>query len=78
MKVHDGQLYNNDEPVWDLGSFVCVGVEVEGNVRSYEGLSADTPKLPKYDNLGSGSKATCLDNGAYLKYHAPTKSWYEQ
>ena len=77
MKVYDGQLYNNDEPVHDLGSFVCVSVEVEGNVRSYEGLSADIAKLPTYDNLGTGSKAMCLDNGAYLKYHAPTKTWYE-
>ena len=74
---HDGQIYNEGETPWDLGSFECVGTE--GNQRYYEGLSADAPdKLPKYDNLGAGSSATCLDNGDYYKYHAKSKTWYKQ
>ena len=73
MKVYDGQIYEDDEPVHDLGSFECVGCE--GNTRAYEGKSADVNKLPKYDNLGAGSKATCLDTGEIYKYHAKSKSW---
>lgn len=74
---HDGQYYNEGEPIWDLGSFECVGFD--GNQRYYEGFSADAPdKLPKYDNLGAGSTATCLDNGDFYKYHAKSKEWIPQ
>lgn len=75
--VIDGQTYNPGDEVWDLGSFECVAVD--GNKRSYEGLSADAPdKLPKYADLGAGSSATCLDTGDYYKYHAKSKEWYKQ
>ena len=74
---HDGQYYNEGETIWDLGSFECVGTE--GNKRYYEGFSTDAPaKLPKYDDLGAGSTATCLDNGDFYKYHAKTKEWVLQ
>lgn len=75
MRVKDGQLYADGEPVHDLGSFECTGFE--GNKRKYEGLSADISKLPKYDNLETGSTAMCLDTGELLKYHAQTKTWYK-
>ena len=72
----DGQIYEEGQEVWDLGSFECVGHE--GNQRYYEGLSADAPaKLPKYDNLEAGSTALCLDNGDYYKYHAKSKTWFK-
>ena len=75
--VYDGQNYKEGEEIWDLGSFDCQ--EVEGNKRHYLGLSADAPtKLPKYDNLGTGSTAMCLDNGDYYIYLASTKTWYQQ
>lgn len=75
--IYDGQHYKEGEEIWDLGSFDCV--EVEGSKRHYLGLSSDAPmKLPKYDNLGTGSTARCLDNGDYYEYHAPTKEWYPQ
>ena len=48
--AHDGQYYNEGEPVWDLGSFECVDGQ-DMNQRNYEGLSADVDKLPKYDDL---------------------------
>ena len=77
MKIVDGQKYEDNEQVHDLGSFECVGTE--GNKRFYEGFSADAPeKLPKYDDLGAGSTATCLDNGDYYKYHAKSKEWVLQ
>jgi len=76
MRVHDGQVYGPGETLWDLGSFVCVSVD--GNKRSYQGLSQDVGKLPKYDDLGTGSSALCVDNGDYYIYHAPTKTWYLQ
>lgn len=74
--VYDGQTYEVGQEIWDLGSFECTSVE--GNMRSYQGLSADVAKLPKYDNLGTGSTAQCLDTGDFYSYHAPTKTWYEQ
>lgn len=79
MKIFDGQEYEDNEPVHDLGSFECVGVVEGTNQRSYLGLSVDAPdKLPTYDNLDTGSNARCLDNGDYYEYLASTKSWYKQ
>ena len=46
-------------------------------VQFYEGLSADVAKLPKYDDLGTGSSALCVDNGDFYKYEATTKTWYK-
>ncbi len=78
MKVVDGQQYQDDEQVWDLGSFECIDKQ-DTNQRNYEGLSVDAPgKLPKYDNLEAGSTALCIDNGDFYKYHAKTKTWYKQ
>lgn len=76
MKVYDGQFYEDDAQVHDLGSFECV--KREGvNRRYYEGLSADVKKLPKYSNLEAGSTAFCLDTGVFYKYHAKSKKWYK-
>lgn len=75
--IYDGQSYNIGDEIWDLGSFECY--EADGNKRHYLGLSTDAPaKLPKYDNLGTGSSARCLDNGDYYNYLATTKEWYKQ
>ena len=75
--VYDGQNYKIGDEIWDLGSFECC--DVDGSKRHYLGLSADAPaKLPKYDNLGTGSSARCLDTGDYYEYHAPSKKWYQQ
>lgn len=76
MIVVDGQIYEDGQPVHDLGSFECVGVEGV-NQRSYEGFSADIDKLPTYDNLEAGSSALCLDNGDFYKYHAKSKTWHK-
>lgn len=76
MKIVDGQVYKDNEPVHDLGSFECVSKE-GFNQRNYEGLSADVSKLPKYDDLEAGSTALCLDTGDLYKYHAKTKTWYK-
>lgn len=62
----------NDIP--DLGAWECV--EVKANERHYYGFSQDIAKLPKYDDLGTGSTALCLDTGACYAYHACTKQWY--
>lgn len=74
--VQDGKVYENSDDVPDLGSWECVGVS--GNKRQYHGLSKDVGKLPKYDDLGTGSSAMCLDNGDFYFYHAGTKQWYQQ
>ena len=75
--VYDGQNYKIGDEIWDLGSFECC--DVDGSKRHYLGLSADAPaNLPKYDNLGTGSSARCLDTGDYYEYHVHTKTWYQQ
>lgn len=70
--VIDGQVYKKGEEIWDLGSFVAT--DVDGNIRSYEGLSKDISKLPHY--VETGSSALCLDTGDYYKYHKETDTWY--
>lgn len=79
VTVVDGQTYQPGEEIWDLGSIQCT--EVRGNQRDYQGFLEDSQKLPKYDNLGTGSSVTLIDPiGAEStiigKYDAPTKHWY--
>ena len=71
----DDKYYEDLSQAPDLGSWVCTSAEA--NRRTYEGLSADIDKLPKYDDLGTGSTAICSDNGDILKYEATTKTWYK-
>ncbi len=72
--IHDGQVYNDGDTPWDLGSFQLVGVD--GNKRHYSGKSADAPaKLPKYDDLATDSTAKCTDNGDFYYYDALDKEW---
>lgn len=75
--VIDGHRYSVGQELPDLGSWECVEAEGIGK-RSYQGLSADVDKLPKYDDLDTGSSAMCLDTGDFYFYHAPTKTWYLQ
>lgn len=71
----DGHWYEPGDEIPDLGSFVAMpGSE---KIRNYEGLSSDISKLPKYDDLGTGSSAFCIDTSQLLKYEATTKTWYE-
>lgn len=71
----DGQIYEKGDEIPDLGSFVATSVN--GSIRDYEGLSVDLAKLPKYENLGTGSSAFCIDTGQLFEYEATTKTWYE-
>ena len=77
--VFDGQTYENENDIPDMGSIQCV--EVRGNQRDYQGFVQDSQKLPKYDDLGTGSNAILIDpNGTEStiigKYDALTKTWY--
>lgn len=71
----DGHFYEKGQEIPDLGTFVATSID--GNIRNYEGLSADIGKLPKYDDLETGSSAFCLDTGQLFKYEKTTKQWYE-
>lgn len=75
ITVWDGQTYYSGDEIWDLGSFVATSVS--GQIRNYEGLSSDVSKLPKYDNLSTGSSAFCVDTGDLYKYEKTTKTWYK-
>lgn len=73
--VIDGHRYNVGDELPDLGSLVCTSVEADR--RGYEGKYSDRNKLPKYDDLGTGSSAFLSDNGSFklFKYYADTKTW---
>lgn len=80
ITVYDGQTYKPGEEIWELGSLQCT--EVRGNQRDYQGFIKDKDKLPKYDNLATGSSAILIDDtGAestiIAKYDAPTKQWLD-
>lgn len=79
ITVYDGQTYRAGEEIWDLGSLQCV--ETDGNKREYQGLLEDKEKLPKYDDLATGSSATLIDktgseSTVFAKYDSQTKTWY--
>ena len=78
--IIDGQKYNEGDTIHDLGSLQCV--EVRGKQRDYQGFVQDKQKLPKYDDLATGSSATLIDpNGVEStiigKYDEQTKTWYD-
>lgn len=73
--VYDGHSYKKGEEIPDLGSLVCTNSD--GNIREYDGQYTDRYKLPKYDDLGTGSSAFLSDNGNFYlyMYYANTKTW---
>ena len=75
LTYFDGRWYAPGDEMLDLGTFVSQS----GNdkVRSYEGLAKDVSKLPKYDDLETGSSAFCVDTGQLFIYEKTTKTWYE-
>lgn len=75
LTYFDGHWYEPGEEIPDLGTFVAM--PGSDKVRNYEGLEKDIAKLPKYDDLKTGSSAFCLDTGRLFKYEKTTKSWYE-
>lgn len=77
--IIDGQTYQKGDEIWDLGSLQCT--EANGTQRSYQGFLKDKSKLPKYDDLATGSSAVLIDNmgiesTVFAKYDAQTKTWY--
>lgn len=75
LTYFDGRWYAMGDDIPDLGSFVAM--PGSDKIRNYEGLSKDTQKLPKYDDLETGSSAFCVDTGQLFKYEKTTKTWYE-
>ena len=73
----DGHYYQSKDDFPDLGSWEPTCGD-DDRRRSYQGLSKDVAKLPKYDDLLTGSSALCLDTGDLYIYHAGEKNWYEQ
>ena len=73
----DGHTYKVGEEIPDLGSLVCTSEEDNGRIRGYEGKYTDKDKLPKYDDLSTGSSAFLSNNGKFVlyKYYADTKTW---
>jgi hypothetical protein len=76
--VIDGQTYKEGDTIHELGSLQCV--EVRGEQRDYQGFIQDKDKLPKYEDLATGSSALLIDPDGVEstiigKYDAPTKQW---
>ena len=79
MVVVDGKAYEDISQAPDLGSLECVD-DTRGNQRDYLGFVQDKLKLPKYDDLETGSSATLIDPEGIeptivAKYFASTKQW---
>lgn len=74
--IIDGQFYKPGDELPDLGSLVAN--DTSKKIRSYSGLYSDRFKLPKYDDLQTGSDATLVENGQvyYFMYIASTKQWH--
>ena len=74
----DGKYYEEGaEP--DLGSIQCISDE-RSPQREYFGYVQDKNKLPKYDDLATGSSAKLVDPDGVEKtiianYDAQTKRW---
>lgn len=73
--VRDGHVYALEKDAPDLGSITCT--RNEGNKREYVGLSKDVQKLPKYDDLESGSSCLMIDTTELYMYEKTTKTWYK-
>lgn len=73
--VIDGHTYHKNDELPDFGSLVCTSAE--GNTRNYEGEYADRYKLPKYDDMETGSSAFLSDNGSFklYKYYKHNMTW---
>lgn len=71
--MQDGHIYEPGEDVPDMGTLVCTSVD--GKIRGYEGLSKDYDKLPRYDDLETGSSVLFQDTSEVYKYEATTKMW---
>lgn len=66
-----------------MGSIELVGAEkmvyLDGKTRykrEYRGLRVDFDKLPRDEDLGTGSSCLFLDTGEYAEYLAYNKTWY--
>ena len=78
MVKFDGHEYESELDIPDMGSIQ--NVEVRGKQRDYQGFVQDKQKLPKYDDLATGSKATLIDpNGVdatiIAYYDSQIKQW---
>lgn len=73
--IVDGHTYEDESLAPDLGTLECVGTN--GNIRKYEGFIVDLRKLPKYDDLATGSSCLFTDEGSVFKYNAKAKKWRE-
>lgn len=73
----DGHLYEEGQPIPDIGRWVHVG-DPDAKRRDYMGYVADKDLLPKYDDLETGSTAQALDADYYAIYHSITREWEEQ
>jgi len=76
-------MIDGHESATDLGSWVCSKVSKDNTygtlqVREYFGLSTDIDKLPKYEDLATGSSAYCVDSGDLYMYNADSKTWVQQ
>lgn len=77
----DGHWYEKGEEIPDIGSFVAS--PDSDKIRNYTGLSKDidklttASKLPKYDDLETGSSAFTVDTAQLLNYEKTTRTWYE-
>lgn len=73
--MQDDHFYESKEKAPDLGGLI--GRQNDDGTRTYEGHYSDKQKLPKYDDLLTGSSALLSNKGTFVlfKYYADTKTW---
>lgn len=67
-----------------MGSIECIGVRKtpyttdneQKLLKEFRGLREDFDKLPKDDDMASGSNILFVDTGEYAEYFAYNKTWY--
>ena len=80
MVKFDGHEYEKETDIPDFGSIQNIWSSADGKTRNYLGFPKDALKLPKYDDLATGSKATLIDPDGVEEtivayYFANIKNW---
>jgi hypothetical protein len=73
MVKYDGQTYASEDDIPDFGSIEVTSFE--GDIRHYQGLATDVPKLPHY--CGQGSDYFCLDTQEVYIFHKKLDTWVQ-
>lgn len=76
MDIINGKSVSWEDELEATTSIRFVGTGAKDSIRNYEGLFKDIAKLPKADELATGSSFLALDTAEVYKYEQTTKTWF--